>query len=57
MWNQDYAVSSVGEYNLDNSSYNPEYPTGPTNKVGHYLYFNAQGDASTCILNCSNIIL
>jgi hypothetical protein len=56
MWNQDYAVSSVGEYNLENSSYDPEYPTGTTNKVGHYLYFNAQGDASTCILNCSNYI-
>jgi hypothetical protein len=56
MWDQNYMVQGVNEYEPTLSTYSPQYPTGPTNKVGHYVYFNAQGDASTCILNCSNYL-
>jgi hypothetical protein len=56
MWDENYSVSSIGEYNLDISSYTPQYPTTTTNKVGHYNYFNSQGDASSTFLNCSNYL-
>ena len=56
MWDTNYMVSGVNEYEPSNSTYSPEYPTTTTNKVGHYLYFNAQGDASTDFLNCSNYL-
>ena len=56
MWDQNYSVSSIGEYDLSISTYTPEYPTTTTNKVGHYNYFNSQGDASTTFLNCSNYL-
>jgi hypothetical protein len=56
MWDTNYMVQGVNEYEPTLSTYSPAYPTGKTNKVGHYVYFNAQGDASTCILNCSNYL-
>lgn len=49
-------VQGINEYDPNSSSYSPNYPTTTTNKVGHYVYFNAQGDASSAFLNCSNYL-
>ena len=56
MWDGNYMVQGVNEYEPTLSTYDPAYPTTTTNKVGHYVYFNAQGDASSAFLNCSNYL-
>jgi len=56
MWDTNYMVQGINEYDPNNSTYSPDYPTTTTNKVGHYVYFNAQGDASSAFLNCSNYL-
>jgi len=56
MWDTNYMVQGINEYDPAISSYSPEYPTTKTNKVGHYVYYNSQGDASSAFLNCSNYL-
>ena len=56
MWDENYMVQGINEYDPTLSTYSPQYPTTTTNKVGHYVYYNSQGDASTTFLNCSNYL-
>jgi hypothetical protein len=56
MWDENYMVQGINEFDPAISTYSPQYPTTTTNKVGHYVYFNAQGDASSAFLNCSNYL-
>ena len=49
-------VQGINEYDIAKSTYDPHYPTNTTSKVGHYVYYNSQGDASTTFLNCSNYL-